>query len=254
MTEVLREVAFRALCRESERFSGSDQGDGTVFIPPVEALLWVSTVNTSYGSSVLSLEIFADHEDLPEPIVFVAVGSGGDYRHSAGLACEQWFQVVFPVLHSAFAGHETLNVKTGKLHTQDGSGRTFEWITHPGPIRTLAAGEGSEPEEPKLTAMLQALMNDIAGVSASTIPFWIDAYAGLRDDGEALSDCRLTNMEWEAGTSTMAKYAAALDRHGYNFLSHRQFTLFMPVSAAREPLRIAPPPPERKPWWKRIIG
>ena len=254
MSDVLQEVARNALLAEASRFSGVKLEDGTIELPSIGTLVWPSSVNTTYGGNTLSIEIFADHEDLPEPIVFVAVGSGEDRRASARIACEQWFQVVCPALHSAFADHPTLNVKTGTMRAMNAKGEAFEWTVHPGPIRIVAAGrEGTPaPPEPEQTAIIQVLMNDITGVAASTLPFWVDAYAGLTAEQEALADCRLTNFRWEAGTETIAKYAAALDRRGYSFMSQRQFLLFMPKTT-RE-LRLAPGPQDRKPWWKKIFS
>ena len=252
MTEILKKVAFDALLKEAERFSGYDAGDGTIFLPPVGVLVWVSTVNGA-ANGVLTAEIFADHEDLPEPIVFMAVGSGDDFRESATLACEQWFTVVFPVLHSAFADHETLNVNVGDMQAVDGKGRRYAWKLHSGPIRVLAAGEGPPLAEPEQTAMIKVLMNDITGVSATAIPFWIDAYAALRSDKEILTDCRLTNVLWNAGTASLRSYAAQLPLESYVFLSHRRFILMIPADAARHDLRAAPAPVPRIPWWKRIL-
>jgi hypothetical protein len=255
MTEILDKVALEALAEEATRFSGERLDDGTIELPPVEALIWPGSVSTSYGGNTLSIEIFADHEDLPEPIVFVAVGSGDDYRQSARLAAEQWFQVVFPVLHSAFADHETLNVKSGTMQAVNGKGERFDWIVHPGPIRVVAAGpEGTPapPEDPP-TAMLEVLMNDVTGVAASTLPFWVDAYAALTIEGEELADCRLTNFAWEAGTKTIATYAAALELHGYRFMSQRQFILFIPKTSRN--LAVAPElTREKKPWWKKLFS
>ena len=254
MTEILKQVAFEALREQAEAFSGSDGGDGTVFVPPVGALLWISSVNTT-DTGILTAEIFADHEDLPEPIVFMAVGNADDYREAATRACEQWFQVVFPVLHSAFADHETLNVKAGDMQVVDGKGRRYAWKVHSGPIRVLAAGQGPPPAEPEQTAMIQVLMNDITGVSTTTIPFWIDAYAASRSDKEVLADCRMTNVLWDAGTASLRTYAAQLRLDTFVFVSHRQFILLMPANAARLNLRPAPAPApvRRVPWWKRIF-
>lgn len=178
----------------------------------------------------MNAEVISTHERLAAPVRFTAVGFGDDAAAASHSAAEQWFDVVFPVLHNVFTTHKTENVTLGKISAVNERGERFNWRVHVGPIRILFSGM-PEPARPNGGVFLHALRHEIAGVSAQRLAFWIDAFVARQADGSVQSDCRLLNEYWPEATDRLQAIASTLLPETSGFASYRQFMFFEPVAS-----------------------
>jgi hypothetical protein len=252
MLSIVEELTFNAVRDEAAKHSGCET-DHQIVLPNLGVTLEVTGVDAQAESSVVTAEIIALHKELRSPIAFMAVGSAEHVAASAQAAAEQWFEVVYPVLHSLFADHPTNNVVAGKLAAVTSDGRQYFWRIHVGPMRAVYAG-GHAPELPKETGMLEATLNAVTGrAGESAEPFWLDSYAAKKADGEVLAECRLNNAWWQQGTSSVAGYASKIELLDNFFVSHRQFMFFKPDFTLAAEMQVPEVPAKRR-WWSRLFG
>ena len=241
---------FTALRDEAALHSGGDR-EGRIELPKLSTGLSVGEVEVEAETSVVTAEIVAHHNDLRKPLAFVAVGSGDDVAEATRNAARQWFDVVYPVMHSLFADHPTDNVVAGNLSAVNSANEQFFWRVHLGPVRVVCAGKAAAPPMPESWAMLQAVLNAVTGIAgARSERFWVDAYAARQNDGTLMCECRLDNVRWDEGTAALADYASKLPVEGSFLISHRQFMFFEPQPA---PSGSRTKPAKKSRWWRRFF-
>lgn len=236
-------LAFEGFVTVASEAGGEVHGD-RIYLPALDLTVSVAAVDAIEATNVLAVEVTAERPDLQPPIRFTAVGFGADFRASAVSAAEQWFEVVFPVVHSLYACHETANVGHGTIAARHlETGERFHWNITTGPVRVVVAGP-SQPPAADDGKILRALSREITGVAVSTGPFWVDAYVAVQHDGNCVADCRLLNEPWpEAGERLREVAEDLFSSAGNDFVSWRQFMFFLPASA---PATAATP---KKKWW-----
>ena len=241
MASVIKSLAFQGLSSEASQVAGEIEGK-KIYLRTIGVTLSLGNVEEPKGN-VLGVEVIAKHAGLPEPIRFTAVGFGDNLEAAAISAAQQWFQVVFPVLHARSSDHPTTGVGVAKISARNrSSGERFEWRVFVGPVRVITEG-AAEPESSPRGDIMHTLKHEITGVAASSRPFWLDAYVAVRADGTPLADCRLVNEAWPEATERLASAASDLLDTTGGFHSWRQFLYFDPV--------IVPDAIERS-WWRRF--
>jgi hypothetical protein len=247
---VTEHLAFQAFVSEASRVSG-ERRDGKIYLQSVAVTLALHVPDTPTANGVVDVEVTAEHRGLPKPIHFTAVGFGENLEAAAKAAAEQWFQVVFPVLHSLYAEHETAEGSTATISAiRRPAGEQFQWRVIAGPVRVIA-GDAREPATAPNGEILEALKHEITGVCAAAAPFWVNAYLAVHADGTPVGYCRLTNELWPEATSRLTASALELLGAGGEFHSWRQFLFFEPAAEHAVPFERFP---KERPWWKRIIG
>lgn len=250
MPSIVESFALQALLAGAADYAGDEVDGKAVVFGALDLTVRLGDVGQPTENNVLGMAIIAEHEELPEPLYFQAVGYGDDLRESASVAVGQWFEVVFPVLHKLFADHETLNVETATMvATAQPSGRNHSWSIVLGPVRVIYFDD--PPEAPSAGILLRTLLNEVTDVATRPLPFWIDAFVAVQESGEVLSDCRLMNEPWAIGTARLKSEAPKIVQRGKGFVSYRQFLFFQPETTRT--LTEVPPLPSRPPWWKRIF-
>ena len=218
--------------------------DERVELRGLDLTLTLSSTAVHPQTNVVSGEILATHRQLSTPLRFTAVGFGDDVTCAARSMAQQWFAVVFPVLHSAFADHVAENVSIAKITAVNEKRQRFGWRGHIGPVRVVFAGV-PVPTEPDDGVVLHALKHEVTAVSAHRTTFWIDAFVARQGDGSVQSDCRLRNEYWPAAAEQLGAVAHELLPECSGFVSYRQFMLFQPT--------LPESTQSRGSWWRRFF-
>lgn len=247
---VTEHLAFQAFASEASRVSG-ERHDGKIHLPSVAVTLALHVPETPTADGVLDIEVTAEHRGLPKPIHFTAVGFGENIEAAAKAAAEQWFQVVFPVLHSLYADPETAGVSIATIPAvRRPAGGHFPWRVIAGPVRVIS-GDAGQPATAPTGEILETLEHELTGACTATVPFWVNAYLAVHADGTPVGYCRLTNELWPEATSRLTASALELLGASGEFHSWRQFLFFEPAAERAVPFE---PFRKERSWWKRIIG
>jgi len=226
MSNLVEQYLLRALREAAADYRVAGETT-TLLLAPLDVTLAVGAVDGPTENGVVSGEILASHPRLAAPIRFMAIGSGEDVASATRSAAAQWFDVVFPPLHSMFTNHGTEDASVAKVSAVC-AGERFAWRVHLGRIRVLFSGT-SEPAQPDDGVLLHALRHEVTGVCAHREVFWIDAFAARLGDRTIRTDCRLANECWPEGVERLRSVTPELLPETGGFVSYRQLMLFEPV-------------------------
>jgi uncharacterized protein DUF6348 len=246
MSSVVERLAFKSLSHEAAQVAGEIHAK-RIYLPTIDVSLSLGIVHEPTKTNVLGIEILAEHKGLPKPIAFTAVGFGDDLEAASHSAAKQWFEVVFPVLHSLYAEHPTTEVTTAKISALNReTGKRFRWQVLLGPVRVVTGDQAESLSAPG-GEIMETLKHEITGIAASSLPFWLNAFVAVHADGKSVADCRLMNEPWPEATERLSEAADdLLGATGY-FHSWRQFFFFSPV-----PFTDSDSTKDQPSWWKKL--
>jgi hypothetical protein len=160
-----------------------------------------------------------------------AVGFGPTEEAALREAAEQWLDGVFPVLHHWLAPHATdLGIVSRELLVVEReSGRRFAWRVHLGPLLFTRYGDGEAALDalPVRDAILRALFDELAAVSAHETVSWVEAFVGRVPGHAPEATCLLRNCAWPEGEAALLEWAVAQPQLAG--MGARQFLLLQPV-------------------------
>ena len=189
------------------------------------------------------------------PVQTICTSVAASLPQAAREASDQWLDLVFPVMHSVFADHETtLGVKIGELRSVlTATGQVFEWRVHMGPLFTRYFGDDGDKPEHKPTELLRHIVDALAGVSAHTEGFAVDLFVARDAQGRVTTDCRINNTPWQEASEALRVAPNSWPPSQATIVTKRQLLFFQPATPPALPSEPASQEPKRS-LLKRLFG